>query len=241
MATSSPSLQGGDRHIWGGCFSQKSHEHSLPPRSFHASEGQNFSAARFEQSSSVGFRVNLAVPGRVCLVLMAWLQLMGIDIPAEGRNFQDSQILGLVLWLYPTNYPMGVWPIPVPTNIFNLQRSGSLSPSLPTQPPGGQQWDPARGQGCRMSLPSPMLPWNCPVQGCEGSGCLPHSGQPVPGRSRPAGTGPTDPGRTCGNQHEPKFPRQRNRTGSRLAKSCPGSLFPLGAAGGLVPEGGSPQ
>lgn len=143
-----------------------------------------------------------------------------------------------MLWLYPTNYPRGVWPIPVPTNIFSLQRSGSLCPSLPTQPPGGQQWDPAKGQGCRMSLPSPMLPWNCPVQGCEGSGCLPHSGQPVPGRSRPAGTGPTDPGRTCGNRHEPKFPRQRNGAGSSLAKGCPGSLFPLGAEGGLAPEGG---
>lgn len=147
-----------------------------------------------------------------------------------------------MLWLYPTNYPRGVWPIPVPTNIFSLQRSGSLCPSLPTQPPGGQQWDPARGQGCRMNLPSLMLPWNCPVQGCEGSGCLPHSGHPVPGRSRPAGTGPTDPGRTCGNRHEPKFPRQRNGAGSSLAKGCPGSLFPLGAEGGLAPEGGgSPQ
>lgn len=101
---------------------------------------------------------------------MDWLQLMGVYFPAGDRNFQDFQeFLELVLWLYPTNCApqttplgVGVWPIPVATNICSLQSLGSLSPSLSTQPPGGQQWDPARGQGCRTSLPSPVLPWAHP-------------------------------------------------------------------------------
>lgn len=99
---------------------------------------------------------------------MDWLQLMGVYFPAGGRNFQDFQeLLGLVLWMGPTNCttPLGVsvWPIPVATNIWNLHSPSSLSHPCPhTQLPAGQQWDPARAQGCRKSLPSPVLPWGHP-------------------------------------------------------------------------------